>query len=96
MGHLIEEYAKSLGVKIGKPVLNDHFYPILDEKYITIHTDNKIDSKNYEYFPQVINLIKPILNNLGYKIYQIGGPADPVSPIAPCAPVAPTPPIAPV
>ena len=78
MSHLIEEYAKSLGVKIGKPVLNDHFYPILDEKYITIHTDNKIDSKNYEYFPQVINLIKPILNNLGYKIYQIGGPADPV------------------
>lgn len=78
MSHLIEEYAKSLGVKIGKPVLNDHFYPILDEKYITIHTDNKIDSKNYEYFPQVINLIKPILNSLGYKIYQIGGPADPV------------------
>lgn len=78
MSHLIEEYAKSLGVKIGTPVLNDHFYPILDEKYITIHTDNKIDSKNYEYFPQVLNLIKPILNNLGYKIYQIGGPADPV------------------
>ena len=52
MSHLIEEYAKSLGVKIGKPVLNDHFYPILDEKYITIHTDNKIDSKNillYKY-----------------------------------------------
>ena len=78
MSHLIEEYAKSLGVKIGKPVLNDHFYPILDEKYITIHTDNKIDSKNYEYFPQVINLVKPILNSLGYKIYQIGGPSDPV------------------
>lgn len=77
MGHLIEEYAKSLGVKIGKPVLLDHFYPTLHDKYITIHCDNKIDSKNYEYFPQVINLLKPILNKNGYKIYQIGGPEDP-------------------
>lgn len=77
MGHLIEEYAKSLGVKIGKPVLVDHYYPTLDNKYITIHADNKIDSKNYEYFPQVINLLKPFLANNGYKIYQIGGPEDP-------------------
>lgn len=77
MSHLIEEYAKSLGVKIGTPVLTEHFFPTIDEKYITIHTDNKIDSKNYEYFPQVLNLIKPILNNLGYKIFQIGGASDP-------------------
>ena len=77
MGHLIEEYAKSLGVKIGKPVIVDHFYPTLDDKYITIHTDNKIDSKNYEYFIQVINLLTPILNKYGYKIYQIGGSEDP-------------------
>jgi hypothetical protein len=77
MGHLIEEYAKSLGVKIGKPVLVDHYYPTLHDKYITIHTDDKIDSKNYEYFPQVINLLKPFLLQNGYKIYQIGGPQDP-------------------
>lgn len=77
MGHLIEEYAKSLGVKIGKPVLMDHYYPLLSDKYITIHCDNKIDSKNYEYFPQVISLLKPFLDKNGYKIYQIGGPEDP-------------------
>lgn len=77
MGHLIEEYAKSLGVKIGKPVLVDHFYPTLHDKYITIHSDNKIDSKAYEYFPQVIDLLKPVLHEHGYKIYQIGGPQDP-------------------
>jgi hypothetical protein len=77
MSHLIEEYAKSLGVKIGKPYLCEHFYPAIDDKYITIHTDKKIDSKNYEYFPQVLNLIKQILNKKGYKIYQIGGPEDP-------------------
>ena len=77
MGHLIEEYAKSLGVKIGKPVLVDHYYPTLHNKYITIHADDKIDSKNYEYFPQVINLLKPFLKKNEYKIYQIGGPQDP-------------------
>lgn len=77
MSHLIQEYAKSLGVKIGKPKLVDHYYPTLHDKYITIHTDDKIDSKNYEYFPQVINLLKPLLQKNGYKIYQIGGPQDP-------------------
>jgi hypothetical protein len=76
MAHLIEEYAKSLGVKIGKPFVVDHFYPTLHEKYITIHCDNKIDSKYYEYFPQVLNLIKSILNSKGYAIYQVGGPQD--------------------
>jgi hypothetical protein len=76
MSNIIEEYAKSLGVKIGKPVLIDHYYPILDVKYITINVESKIDSKNYEYFPQVINLLKPILQQNGYKIYQIGESED--------------------
>jgi hypothetical protein len=76
MSNIIEEYAKSLGVKIGKPVLVDHYYPILTDKYLTINVESKIDSKNYEYFPQVINLLKPILNQHGYKIYQIGESED--------------------
>eukprot|EP01049_Picozoa_sp_SAG25_P019599 SAG25_NODE_6250_length_575_cov_0.638655_1_plen_31_part_10 len=28
MAHLIEEYAKSLGVKISSPVVKDHYFPI--------------------------------------------------------------------
>jgi len=78
MGHLIEEYAKNLGVKIGKPIFEPHFIPIVDEKYITIHVDNKINSKYYEFFPEVIDLIKPHLSANGYKIYQIGGDSDPL------------------
>jgi hypothetical protein len=77
MSHLIEEYAKSLGVKIGKPIIADHFFPVAHDKYITIHCDNKIDSKYYEYFPQVLNLIRETLHTQGYAIYQIGGPEDP-------------------
>ena len=58
MSHLVEEYAKNLGVKIGKPIFEPHYMPITDEKYITFHVDNKIDSKYYEFFPEVINLLK--------------------------------------
>ena len=77
MGHLVEEYAKNLGVKVGQPIFNPHYVPIVDEKYITIHVDNKIDSKYYEFFPEVIDLMKDALHKNGYKIYQIGGGEDP-------------------
>lgn len=77
MSHLVEEYAKNLGVKIGKPIFEPHYMPITDEKYITFHVDNKIDSKYYEFFPEVIDLLKNLVAPLGYKIYQIGGGDDP-------------------
>jgi len=77
MSHLIEEYAKNLGVKIGKPIFPTHYIPVVDDKYITIHIDNKFDSRYYEYFPEVINLLKGRLIPNGYKIYQIGGANDP-------------------
>jgi hypothetical protein len=72
MSHLIEEYAKSLGVKIGKPVIKEHYYPICHEKYITIYNDNQINSRNYDYFTEVINLIKPLLEQENIKIIQVG------------------------
>lgn len=80
MSHLIEEYAKNLGVKIGKPIFPTHYMPIVDDKYITVHVDNKIDSKFYEFFPEVIELLKNLLKPIGYKIYQIGGGDDPQLP----------------
>lgn len=81
MSHLVEEYAKNLGVKIGKPIFPTHYIPVIDDKYITVHVDNKIDSKFYEFFPEVIELLKNLLNPLGYKIYQIGGGEDPQLPL---------------
>jgi hypothetical protein len=81
MSHLVEEYAKNLGVKIGKPVFPTHYIPVIDDKYITVHVDNKIDSKFYEFFPEVIELLKKLISPLGYKIYQIGGGEDPQLPL---------------
>ena len=45
MSHLAEEYAKSCGVKIGKPVLKPHYFPIVYDKYITIHNDKNATKK---------------------------------------------------
>jgi hypothetical protein len=78
MASLIDTYGTALGViPKEKPQLNEHFIPLPDKKYIVIHNDNKLQSKYYEYFPEVISLLRPILHNAGYKIYQIGGPNDP-------------------
>tara|TARA_R100000231_G_scaffold76174_2_gene59311 strand:+ start:1934 stop:3058 length:1125 start_codon:yes stop_codon:yes gene_type:complete len=70
MSHLAEEYAKSCGVKIGKPILKPHYFPILHDKYITIHNDKKVQSKEYDMWPDVIELLKKVLGDI--KIIQIG------------------------
>ena len=70
MSHLAEEYAKSCGVKIGSPVLNPHYFPILHDKYITIHNDKKVQAKKYDMWPDVIQILKPYLKDI--KIIQIG------------------------
>lgn len=79
MGNIIHAYSNYLGVvPTERPILNEQFFPLKDEKFITIHNDNKLVSKYYEYLPEVISLIKPICAKLGYKIYQVGGPNDPI------------------
>ena len=50
MAHLIQEYAKSLGVKISKPITKEHFFPINWDKYITISVDSNTASKNYKKY----------------------------------------------
>ena len=70
MSHLAEEYAKSCGVKIGKPTLKPHYFPILHDRYITIHNDKKVQAKHYDLWPDVVQILKPYLNDI--KIIQVG------------------------
>ena len=42
MSHIAEEYAKCLGVKIGRPEISEHFYPTPSGKYITLHSPKGI------------------------------------------------------
>jgi len=74
MSHLAEEYAKSCGVKIGKPVLKTHYFPILEDRYITIHNDKKVQSKEYNLWTDVLSLLKPELGDI--KVIQIGAAGE--------------------
>lgn len=77
MGHLIEEYAKCLGVKISKPKILSHYYPINVDKYITIQTTNKFQSRDYAHWDQVIYLLKKYLTDI--SIVQVGERENPIA-----------------
>lgn len=79
MSHIIEEYAKSLGVRVGKPIFKNHFFPIKSNKFITFHTnDKKSPARHYDHWSLVLSLIKPYLSKNNIDIIQIGSKDDPV------------------
>lgn len=71
--HLLEQYALSSGLKISKPYIYEVFFPIVSQKFICFHPVSKYDSKNYDYWQLVIDLILPALKKNGIDIIQIGG-----------------------
>jgi len=70
--HLLERYATSCGVKIGKPFIYDNFFPLPFDKYLCFQPFSKYQSKNYDYWQEVIDIINPYLNKENIKIVQIG------------------------
>ena len=78
MSHLIELYAKDLGVQIEhRPQINEHYYPVNSNKYITIHNSDKVPSKNYSYWNEVVSILKPELKKRNIDIIQVGTKEDP-------------------
>lgn len=74
--HIIESYASVARARINKPVLSPKFYPIPFEDYITFHATSKFDSRQYDWWGEVISLLKPYLDGHNIKIVQIGGKED--------------------
>tara|TARA_R110000772_G_scaffold158_4_gene723 strand:+ start:789 stop:1967 length:1179 start_codon:yes stop_codon:yes gene_type:complete len=72
MPHLIKEYSKNLGVEPNKPVVNKHFFPIKTDNYIVIYNEQDIQSKNYNYYRLVIDLIRSSLIGRGIDVVVIG------------------------
>ncbi len=72
MPHLLKEYSKNLGVQPVMPMVNRHFYPIEPDKYIVLHNEQDIQSKNYSYYQIAISLIKNVLKANDYKVVVIG------------------------
>jgi len=76
--HVLEAFATSSGLKISKPYIYDKYYPLNFEKYIIIETnDAKYQSRNYDYWQEVINLILPKLKENNINILQFCGQNDP-------------------
>lgn len=73
MSHLVEEYAKNLGVKIGRPVVVPHFFPIDFDNYIIINGDTSVASKSYRNYPLVFSLLVKFLQEKNIKVLQVGG-----------------------
>tara|TARA_Y100001938_G_scaffold151221_1_gene247806 strand:- start:14849 stop:16033 length:1185 start_codon:yes stop_codon:yes gene_type:complete len=73
--HILEKYALNTGAKIGKPYIYDKFFPLDVDKYITFHCAEH-QSKFYEYWQEVIDLIHPPLKEMGITIIQLGGAKD--------------------
>ena len=78
MSHLLEEYAKNLGVKISRPIVKDHFFPLVPKNYITIATEDNKPAKHYKHYDIVLSLLKPVLKANKIKVIQIGGCSQPI------------------
>jgi len=76
--HLIESYATSCGLKIGKPFIMDTYFPLSFDKYISFQPFSKYPAKDYDYWQEVINLITPHLQENNIQIVQIGGEKEKV------------------
>lgn len=73
---LLEAYALATGQKIGKPFIHKAYFPNTFKKYITIHASSGMPAKNYDYWEDVIEILKPILEQNRIDIIQIGGKDD--------------------
>ena len=91
MSDLATTYALQIGVPLSEPFIQTTFYPLDTpmDKVILIHgfggaivqDQNSLrptfPAKVYDYFSEVVALIKPALDAAGYKIYQIGAAGEP-------------------
>ena len=76
MSHLVEVYAKDLGVRIGQPKITDHFYPNVMDKYIYFNPHGDYPSQEYKHWYVIFSLIEEPLekkdnNFLSSCIYDI-------------------------
>jgi len=69
--NFIESLSLSTGLKIDKPFIDDSFFPIVAEKYITFCTEGH-SSKQWDHFQEYIDLIFPIIEKNNIKIVEIG------------------------
>ena len=75
--HLVESFALNTGLKIGKPYIYEKYISLpFQEEYITFQPFGKFDSRKYDYWDEVLDLLGPILARNKIKIIQLGMPDE--------------------
>lgn len=69
--HFVESLAVGAGLKYSRPFIEESFFPIVPEKYITFCTENH-QSKQWDHFQEYLNTIAPILRKNDIGIVEIG------------------------
>jgi hypothetical protein len=80
--HLLEQLALSTGVKISDPFIETNYYPLVFDKYIVLENGSEIPSRSYGMWNDVIQEIKPYLDENKISIVQIGDQKDQLIPHA--------------
>lgn len=74
--HLLDRFSSICGVKPSTPNIQESFYPLSVERYITInHTPASISHK-YDYMDDVTHELSTILEDENIKILQIGDKSE--------------------
>jgi len=69
---LLDTYATNTGSTIDVPYIYTKYFPLPAERYITLQAQTPYDSRNYEYWQEVIDIINPILVKNNIKIVHTG------------------------
>ena len=71
MPHILQEYAKHCGVKVGEPVVSDHFFPLHATRYITLDITSVGGVSWYRYWNDVVALFKSSLTGKPIKVVSL-------------------------
>lgn len=68
----LEKISLHSALKSSDFIINKCFYPLLFERFITIDFSKSVQSLYYEYWQEVVDMIKPYLDKENIKILRVG------------------------
>ena len=74
--HLLDSYALNCAAKIDKPYVYETYYPLGEERYITLQPQSKFKGKQYSYWNEVIDFLHPELEKADIRVVQMGNKDD--------------------
>lgn len=69
--HTVDKLSLNSGLKPKKPFILEELFPLPFERYVLIHMEN-VPSRNYHYFQDVVDIIRPILDKENIRVIQVG------------------------